>query len=73
MADNSLQLSPEDARIDRAHARGFYRAVLLHRAFAVPMVFFKDGEVVEMSADDIPIPPEFDPRIQPPAEVSSAA
>ncbi len=63
----------DDAGIDRAHARGFYRAVLLHQAFAVPMVFYKDGKVVEMSAEDIPIPPEFDPRIQPPADVSSAA
>ena len=73
MADYNPQLSPEDAGIDRAHAKGFYRAVLLHRAFAVPMVFAKDGKVVEMSADDIPIPPEYDLRLQPPAELNSAA
>lgn len=73
MTDSDQELAAEHARYDRAHARAFYRAVLLHRAFAVPMVFFKNGKTVEMSADDIPIPAEYDPRIQPPADVSSAA
>ena len=37
------------------------------------MVFAKDGKVVEVLAEEIPIPPEFDPRLQPPAELNSAA
>ena len=63
MTDYDQELAAEHARYDRAHARGFYRAVLLHRAFAVPMVFAKDGKVVEVSAEEIAIPPEFDPRL----------
>ena len=73
MAENIPELSPEDIRFERPHARAFYRAVLLQRAFAVPMVFAKDGKVVEVLAEEIPIPPEFDPRLQPPAELNSAA
>jgi len=44
--------------IDRAFARAYRDTVLRHRSRGVPMVFWSDGRVVEVSADDIELPPE---------------
>ena len=46
----------DDAAIEAALKRAFYKAVLRHRQGGVPMSFWENGKVVEVSAFDVPIP-----------------
>jgi hypothetical protein len=47
----------EHTKVQAALTRGFYRAVLKHRAGNVPMVFMRDDKIVD--ANDIPIPDDI--------------
>ncbi len=49
----------EHTQVPAALPRGFYRAGLRHRAGNVPMVFMRDGKIVEVDANEIPIPEEI--------------
>jgi len=49
----------EHTQVQAALTRGFYRAVLAHRAGNVPMVFMRDGKIVDVDAHEIPIPEEI--------------
>ena len=49
----------EGTEVEAALDRGFYRAVLRHRAGNVPMVFWRDGKIVEVDANEIEIPEEI--------------
>ncbi len=51
-----VEIVEEHTQVQTALDRGFYRAVLKHRAGNVPMVFMRDGKIVEVDANDIPIP-----------------
>lgn len=51
-----VQIVEEHTQVQAALDRGFYRAVLKHRAGNVPMVFMRDGKIVEVDANEIPIP-----------------
>lgn len=46
----------DDARMQGALDLAFQNAVRRHRAGNVPMVMWEDGEVVEVSPFDIPLP-----------------
>jgi hypothetical protein len=54
-----LQIVEEHTLVQAALDRGFYRAVLKHRAGNVPMVFMRDGKIVDVDAHDIPIPDDI--------------
>jgi hypothetical protein len=43
-------------RIDAAFRRAFRKAVLEHRRAGVPMVFWEDGKIVHVPADQVPLP-----------------
>lgn len=49
----------EHTQVQAALDRGFYRAVLAHRAGNVPMVFMRDGKIVDVDAHEIPIPEDI--------------
>jgi hypothetical protein len=49
----------EHTQVQVALTRGFYRAVLRHRAANVPMVVMRDGKMVHVDAHDIPIPDDI--------------
>ena len=49
----------EHTQVQAALDRGFYRAVLRHRAGNVPMVFMQDGKMIDVDAHDIPIPDDI--------------
>jgi hypothetical protein len=49
--------------IQAALDRGFYRAVLRHRAGNVPMVMMQDGKMIDVDAHDIPIPDDISAAI----------
>jgi hypothetical protein len=49
------------AAIDEALKLAFYDAVRRHRQGRVPMVFMKNGKIVEVSGYDIPLP-EDEPK-----------
>jgi hypothetical protein len=51
-----VEIVEEHTQVQAALDRGFYRAVLKHRAGNVPMVFMRDGKIVDVDANDIPIP-----------------
>ena len=59
-AERSIReiLQDHDA-IQAAPDRGFYRAVLRHRAGNVPMVMMRDGKMVDVDAHDISIPEDI--------------
>lgn len=42
--------------IDRAFASAYRETVLRHRLHGVPLVVWKDGQVVEVSADEVDLP-----------------
>ncbi len=50
------EILKDDGAIQAALTRGFYRAVLRHRAGNVPMVMMRDGKMIDVDAHDIPIP-----------------
>ena len=49
----------EHTQVQAALDRGFYTAVLRHRAANVPMVFAEDGRIVHVDAHEIPIPDDI--------------
>jgi hypothetical protein len=53
------QIIEEHTEVQAALTRGFYRAVLKHRAGNVPMVFMRDGKIVHVDANEIPIPDDI--------------
>jgi hypothetical protein len=46
----------DDALIEAAFRRAFRKAVLEHRRAGVPMVFWGDGKIVHVPADQVPLP-----------------
>jgi len=46
--------------IDRALAAAYRRTVLRHRRLGAPLVVWRDGQVVEVSADTVELPPVED-------------
>jgi hypothetical protein len=42
--------------IDRALVAAYRRTVLRHRNAGVPMAFWRDGQVVEVPADEVELP-----------------
>ena len=46
----------DDAAIQRALDRAFRKAVLEHRRAGAPMVFWEDGKIVHVPADQVPLP-----------------
>ncbi len=46
----------DEKRIERAFRRAFRTAVLEHRRAGVPMVFWENGKVVHVPADQVPLP-----------------
>jgi hypothetical protein len=53
------EILQEHTQVQAALDRGFYRAVLKHRAGNVPMVFMRDGKIVDVDANEIPIPDDI--------------
>lgn len=49
-------LVDDDALFDRAVARAHADVVRRHRLFGLPLVIWRDGQVVEVSAEEVPIP-----------------
>ncbi len=58
-AKSISEIIREHTQIQVALTRGFYRAVLRHRAGNVPMVMMRDGKMVDVDAHDIPIPDDI--------------
>ena len=54
-----VEIVEEHTQVQAALDRGFYRAVLKHRAGNVPMVFMRDGKIVDVDAHEIPIPDDI--------------
>ena len=54
-----VQIVEEHTQVQAALDRGFYRAVLKHRAGNVPMVFMREGKIVDVDANEIPIPDDI--------------
>jgi hypothetical protein len=50
----------DSAAIDRAFVTSYRRTVLRHRHLRAPLVVWKDGRVVEVSAYDVELPPGDD-------------
>lgn len=44
--------------IDRAFVAAYRRTVLRHRQQGIPLIVWKDGRVVEVSAHDVELPSE---------------
>jgi hypothetical protein len=58
-AQSINEIIREHTQVQAALTRGFYRAVLKHRAGNVPMVFMRDGKIVDVDANEIPIPDDI--------------
>ncbi|HSR09072.1 MAG TPA: hypothetical protein VLM42_18150 [Bryobacteraceae bacterium] len=65
-AQSINEIIREHTQVQAALTRGFYRAVLKHRAGNVPMVFMREGKIVEVDANDIPIPDDIIAEISQP-------
>jgi hypothetical protein len=50
----------DEAALEEAFRKSFENAVRLHRKGGVPMVFWENDQIVEVPADQIPLP-EDDP------------
>jgi len=48
------QIFRDGTAIDEALARAYRRAVKQHRQNGVPMVFWENGKIVEVPADQLP-------------------
>jgi hypothetical protein len=48
----------DDKAVNQAFVTAYRRTVLRHRHLGLPLVVWQDGRVVEVSADDIELPPE---------------
>jgi hypothetical protein len=59
--DPSVILRDGDA-IDRAFAEAYRQTVLRHRALRVPLVFWRDGKVVEVDPESVALPEPGSPR-----------
>ena len=46
----------DDVAIQAALDRAFRKAVLEHRRAGVPMVFWENGKIVHVPADQVPLP-----------------
>lgn len=46
----------DGAAIDRAFVASYRRTVLRHRHLRAPLVVWKDGQVLEVSADEVELP-----------------
>jgi len=46
----------DDALIEAAFRRAFRKPVLEHRRAGVPMVFWENGKIVHVPADQVPLP-----------------
>ena len=46
----------DEKRLERAFRRAFRNAVLEHRQAGVPMVFWENGKIVHVPADQVPLP-----------------
>jgi hypothetical protein len=53
--DTAVTLRDGDA-IDRAIAAAHRHVILRHRQLGIPLVIWKDGKVVEVSAESIELP-----------------
>ena len=51
----------EGTAIDRALNNAFYQAVARHRRAGVPLVAWREGKVVRIPPEEIPLPPEPPP------------
>ena len=51
--------------IDEALRIAYFRAVLRHRQAGVPLVLMRDGQIAEVDAATIEIPPEILAKITP--------
>lgn len=51
-----MELIPDDERILRALRLAGRDAAILHKAMGVPLVIWKDGQVVHVPPDEIVIP-----------------
>ena len=58
-AQSINEIIREHTQVQAALTRGFYRAILKHRAGNVPMVFMRDGKIVDVDANEIPIPDDI--------------
>jgi len=52
----------DDEAINRAMKAARRRAVLHHRRFGVPLVVWKDGEIVELPPDSVELPEDRGPK-----------
>lgn len=48
----------DDKAVNQAFVAAYRRTVLRHRHLGLPLVVWQDGHVVEVSADDVELPPE---------------
>lgn len=46
----------DEALLNAAFRRAFRKAVLEHRRAGVPMVFWENGKIVHVPADEVPLP-----------------
>ena len=56
--DDPEDLFDDDVRIDEALRRGVRDALLRHKQAGVPIVIRRDGQLVEVPADQIEVGPE---------------
>jgi hypothetical protein len=56
LAVNIEEVIDDDVAIQAALDRAFRTAVLEHRRAGVPMVFWENGKVVHVPADQVPLP-----------------
>jgi len=56
LAVNIEEVIDDDVAIQAALDRAFRNAVLEHRRAGVPMVFWENGKVVHVPADQVPLP-----------------
>ena len=48
----------DDKAVNQAFVAAYRRTVLRHRRLGLPLVVWKDGQVIEVSADSVELPPE---------------
>jgi hypothetical protein len=56
LAVNIEEIIDDDAAIQTALDRAFRNAVLEHRRDGVPMVFWENGKIVHVPADQVSLP-----------------
>ncbi len=53
----------DDKAVNQAFVAAYRRTVLRHRRLGLPLVVWKDGQVIEVSADDVELPAVDGPRM----------